>query len=454
MYKSFQVVSAAALLIVGGLTPATALDATSPFPVSNDNIPTGHTGSVFVPSFAFPATNPETGPYPWERKSFRTDPKAYLAAVLGYVFEGMDTTTWRVDLNPSRKWYHVPWMHLGSKGREFMHGLTRERSSPKGELGSGQKRCVQNWAVGFYNPAGGVTLGEIWGDGTQPPVPAKARFPVGTVVAKLLFTHATETEVPMLAGAPRWQANVHDPAKLDTRGCPEEIDRVAAEVRLLQLDVAVRDKDANSTTGWVFGTFVYNGALSGSDPWAKLEPVGLMWGNDPDLSDADVLSGKKPEQGIVLSNLGFGREFGRGGRMNGPVDNSRSACLSCHMTAQYPTLFSEMAPPAALTDWNLVKCWFRNLKPEETFGHAPVQGQPCGGTVAGLVSTDYSLQLAIALRNYRSQHPIPTIAFETAPAATDLARGETSKSSNQTFDVRFPFEIDGVQSFPIDRSGE
>jgi hypothetical protein len=26
--------------------------------------------------------------------------------------------------NPTRKWYHAPWLHPGPSGREFTHGLT------------------------------------------------------------------------------------------------------------------------------------------------------------------------------------------------------------------------------------------------------------------------------------------------------------------------------------------
>ena len=41
-------------------------------------------------------------------------------------------------------------------------------------------------------------------------------------------------------------------------------------------------------------SFIYDGRKPGDDPWAKLEPLGLMWGNDPFLSDADAATGAKP----------------------------------------------------------------------------------------------------------------------------------------------------------------
>ena len=52
-------------------------------------------------------------------------------------------------------------------------------------------------------------------------------------------------------------------------------------VRLIQVDIMVRDDRAKATGGWVFGTFIYNGALGRSEPLAQPCSLGLMWGNDP-----------------------------------------------------------------------------------------------------------------------------------------------------------------------------
>ena len=86
--------------------------------------------------------------------------------------------------------------------------------------------------------------------------------------------------------------------------------------------------------------------------------------------------------------------------MNGPVDNPNSACLSCHMTAQNLTSAS-MAPPSNsvwdAADNRNVKCWFRNLGPTVPFGD--VSGSNCGSFAPGRVSLDYSLQLAVGVRN-------------------------------------------------------
>lgn len=150
-------------------------------------------------------------------------------------------------------------------------------------------------------------------------------FPIGTTSFKLLFTTATSAELPYLAGAAEWQADI-GPAS----------DRVR-KLRLYQVDVAVRDP-RSLQTGWVFGTFVYQGSQLGDDPWKKLVPVGLSWGNDRFVSPGGQL-----RQNVLNADLNgkiYGwpgrRELGWGGRLNGPADNQVSSCLSCHGSAQYP----------------------------------------------------------------------------------------------------------------------
>lgn len=408
-----------------------------------EQAPSDWGGKVFNPSYAFPTTAPAAGPRPWETVDFKTDAAAYMDAILVYLLEGQDRSTWDVAANPVRKWYHGPWMGPGGNGREFINGLTRERSSRPGELGPSHIFCRHNWAVGFYNDTGGFTLGRIWApviNETGKPDLSVLPFPVGTVVAKLLYTEADVTEVPLLAGAPEVQGNINERIDPTDPDCPANTEpRAPATLRLLQLDVAVRDARA-AETGWVFGTFVYDGRLSGADPWAKLKPVGVVWGNDPALSDSEVTQGKMPIESLVLSDFGFGRAFGRGGRMNGPVDNPISACLSCHMTAQWPNP-APVTPPSGAA-WDRVGCWFRNLGPTTPFGTPPSSSVPCGTIPSPTpTSLDFSLQLAVGLRNYERE-PQP---FATTFSVDEL---KTARKSDKV-----TFQVDGVDSVPIDREG-
>jgi len=57
-----------------------------------------------------------------------------------------------------------------------------------------------------------------------------------------------------LKGSPQWQAyvytNPNDPAPMATSP------RAVLSLRLLQIDIAVKDDRLSDTTGWVFGTWL------------------------------------------------------------------------------------------------------------------------------------------------------------------------------------------------------
>ena len=338
--------------------------------------PTGWTGPVFQMSQAYPAAPVTTEPKPWKSFDFKTQPAQYAKAVLDYCLEGNTGIDFRVQDNTVRKWYHAPWMH---QSREFLRGMTKERSSRPKELHPSQTTQWDNWGIGFYNPVGGHILGRVWRDHDVPD-PAAARFPDGSVAFKLLFTEATVAEVPFLTGTVEWDADV-DRAR-NTAPRPK--------LRLLQIDIAVRDTRANATTGWIFGTFIYNGNAPGATPWARMVPVGIQWGNDPTkigtatpLAETwinpDVLSGPVP----LMQHLGFEK------RLNGPVDNPRSSCLSCHSTAGTPTSMTRgriaQFPPANPTPAQL-RLYFRNIKSGRNFA-------------SGFIPLDYSLQLQMGIFN-------------------------------------------------------
>lgn len=109
------------------------------------------------------------------------------------------------------------------------------------ELDPYQGKRWNNYAVGFYNAPGGVTIGRVWADHGQPD-PAVGLMPERTVAAKLLFATAPFEGVPYLAGAPTWNAYVYadpnDPKPIATSP------RAVLPVRLLQIDIGSR------TPGW------------------------------------------------------------------------------------------------------------------------------------------------------------------------------------------------------------
>ena len=327
----------------------------------------------------------------------------YLEALKTYVLEDLvphDFVPQNGNLS-KRHWYHVPMMTAGFNPREPRHGLTAERALRATEQ-SWLNSNVGAYGIGMYNSLGGYTIGQVFKD-PEPSNsdPSKAQFIDGALVFKILFAEyvpASITGPNPLANAPEWQ--IQDPTSPNNATFP---------VRLLQMDIAVKDP-RSAVTGWVFATYVYDESLPAATPqqrWYNLTPVGLQWGNDPDVTgpgDPDLdESWINPGVPAPLND-----HVGLHGRLNGPVDNPSSACMSCHSTAQ------AYAPGASFGAYKAVALvpnpacsaaqkaqWFRNLPGSEPFGRTtgpnfcdltnpPLASPP-------MYSLDYSLQLQLGL---------------------------------------------------------
>jgi hypothetical protein len=375
------------LVAIAASAPLAAFAA---FPDAHDAPPAGWTGAVFKLSQNYPRTLPGISKPPWLQFDFTQPAQApsYMNAVLNYCMQGNTANNFAdVSKNAVRKWYHAPWLHAGSAGREFIHGMTRERPSRVGELGPLQTSQHDNWAVGFYNSRGGYTLGRVWRD-EQNPDPGRATFPLHTVSCKLIFTTTPLQEAPYLDGSLEWEGDINRASGNGPR----------PKLRLLQLDIAVRDARANATTGWVFGTFQYEkDASSSPDWWRHLVPVGLMWGNDAPR----VLINQPPQEQWINTSRGQQLHLGLGGLLNGPIDNPRASCVACHGLAQMnlvddpdPALAripGENASPAT------IQRYLRNIGPAEAYS-------------PDYTSLDYSLQLQVGITNFREAQQQGAIA--------------------------------------------
>lgn len=358
--------------------------------------------------------------FAWESIDYAAEPEKYLRAVLAYCLDGNKEVDFRGQDNPKRKWYHAPWMHddgdtnKAGAGREYHHGLTRERRSRPFELHTLQASTGQNWAVGMVNDRGGYTLGQVWNTSEEYPDPTRATFPDHTVSFKLLFTDAPVAEVPYLKGGLEWTANIYKDA---TNYAPPRVDRT---IRLLQLDVAVKDPRVAARSGWIFGTFVYDGGAAGAEVWDRLAFVGLSWGDDdevcddfkrkgafvnPKLKETRLNAALVEKEGHEYGAKAYMRHFGLGGRLNGPVDNPVSSCISCHGRAgtyakslplndksglPMETGFLSTTDPTGYPVAEFGR-FFRTIRPnshlEQDAGHL-------------YVATDFSLQIPAGIRNF------------------------------------------------------
>ena len=278
-----------------------------------------------------------------------------------------------------------------------MMGLTKERGPKKRDLSLTSERGSQVWAVGFYNAVGSSKLGEVFSDPCNPTIPASLKFAEGTASMKFLFTDANlgqfANQVSYLDGGPQYSALI-DP--VGTGDAAPVTGRVERKVQLLQVDIAVRDSRATKT-GWIFGTFGWIGPIRGDGFFDNLVPVSLQWANDQ-----GNYSMKMEESWInpVIESKMIGwperPALGFNGRANGPADNIRSSCLSCHSAARIPRsskglLGFSFQIPGDLSDASKVKShvdtWFNNLQPGEMFDPT---------NPAGVAALDYSLQIEAA----------------------------------------------------------
>ncbi len=421
------------------------------------NRPPSHwRGPVFQLSDAYAGAVPEKN-YPWLRfnpfdPKLNADEKTeqaklYILAVMRYIQEGNINsgkveTDWALCRNKIRKWYHMPYQTYDPlSGREFVHGLTREAPVVMGLNGGKHQLKTTMWAVGFYNPAAARSISTVWTGAAAPVMPtAGFHFDDGSVIGKLLFTTATPNQFPFLANMPVWRANISAPEfckcipssgtactyKEETEQCP----RVVGDVYLLQFDIAVSDK--RSPIGWVYGTFVADGQRKGheSNPWNRISPLGLMWGNDaPPIGEGAAAFPADPRRngfhdGVIfwdtVDMLNLNTDAGHLGcnsRLNGPADNAQSSCLSCHQTASVPD--SKNDTPAILyqfskfridrngqceskpdkLDLDIDQVYFKTFNCSTSFtGPAKIVPPPSYGTgPAEWISTDFSLQLSISL---------------------------------------------------------
>ncbi|MCX8534651.1 hypothetical protein [Chryseobacterium luquanense] len=385
-------------------------------------VPDGFSGKTFELSQDYPQTYDGSNvKYPWQEINFTDKNKYedYMNTVLKYCLEENVDNDFKVQKNTSRKWYHAPWMHNDDQyiintnkdslyvgaGREALRGLTQEITSKPGQLHDLQTHPSQTWAVSFYNEPGGYTFGKVWKEKT-PNIDA-SDFPEGTVCFKLIFTDAPVEEVPFLKGSLEWDAHIYDnTVKKNITG------KLIKKVRLIQVDIAVKDSRAKDTQ-WAFGTFIYNNAKKGEKWYEKLEPVGIGWDNDVDELDDinkfpnNFINNKlkenivnpsliKNEKSVNHPDQAYVTHLGIGGRMNGPVDNQRASCISCHsraaLNSNYDALdladFSNNAYNATM-----FKEFFQNVK-------GGVQTINYNGK--DYKTSDFSFQISMGIRNYQN----------------------------------------------------
>jgi len=112
-----------------------------------------------------------------------------------------------------------------------------------------------------------------------------------------------------------------------------------------------------------------------------------MWGAAPQLTSADTNG--KPQESIIFDVGSLYEHLGCHGRLSGPLDNPASACMSCHMTSQYPSV-SPIPNKAYACDATQNAQYWQDLQAGAIFQQ---QSEPT-------FSLDYSQELANAVQNF------------------------------------------------------
>ena len=340
------------------------------------NIPpkSEYEGPLYYLGQKWPKTLPVQTDKPWSKfESLNAENvKEYMLTMRNYVYKDLIPADFRMD---KVDWYTIPF-----QPREAIRGMYDGNNQPALSYGAEQKIEAVNFTTGFYNNVGGYTIGQVFGqcdrDTLDPYVTAESvMFNEGTIVIKLAMTSLPVEQAPVLAGAYEWQiyadTSTREPDSKISRTAPnpgQEYNPVVTNVRLMQMDIILKDSKLGGEPGWVFGTLAYDNSVTAEEAKAngwdgnenslafyKMVPVGAQNGNDPGITGEDV------ENGATLKETWLSPDIpdytlpllGWAGRLSGPIDGAQgninsvnfekdpyhkganSSCMSCHGAAMY-----------------------------------------------------------------------------------------------------------------------
>ncbi len=298
---------------------------------------------------------------PWMGMDISTPQGAYAfaVAVQKYAYEGMfhagdknPDMNLIAQKNKERDWCHMPWLNVGVKRREWVHGLTKERDlypSPTMPLFAKATRG-SDWGVAYFNSHACKTLGRVFGDESSAKIipdfsSQNVQFEDGAMTVKFLFTTAN---FPEIKDAFKWTANV-SPAG-------DDVTRTLRTVRHIQMDIAVRDSSLKGVSkdlqDWVMVTYYFDPSfdldadyqmmIGGKSPlrtvknlpaaFRKMRPAGIATGFEAPIKAPPEHAQHAEFVGPSIIFKGASTNS-PSGRLNGPADNPKSSCLGCHGTA-------------------------------------------------------------------------------------------------------------------------
>lgn len=356
-----------------------------------------------------------------------------LAKILQkYVYAGWfdsDTTVGKTDheshfrKNSIRTWCQTPWLNVTEKGREAIHGLTKEFPIRTTHVYTVPKDVEMTedavtWGVAFFNEPVCQQYHEFFKEKGSMIPQIKTQSPNfssgnGSVTFKLLFNTMPDWENRMKGQwtsedgslkAYNWIAHVSHGRQDDGKTAKDESIRQLMNVAHIQMDVGLRDSRILGTKSniknWIMTTYYFdpnykNELLNDMDiPEAlrHMRPVGLQYGLN--AGDTHIFDGAHNNHFPPKTKIPLGSELPpeldrTATRLNGPVDNINGSCLGCHAASGLRFNVGPMSkqppyPPMVFTSDEEYSEFMRKLRK-----NANITGD-----------FDFNMQLDKAMRNF------------------------------------------------------
>lgn len=373
---------------------------------------------------------------PWVGKNLdvknKTDAELLTKILQKYVLEGWfenDKSKGKINLeshfrkNDSRTWCNTPWLNVTEKGREAIHGLTKEfpiRTTSVYQVPEAIEKGEDavTWGIAFFNKP--VCDGYVKFFDQQDMIrqmrdnDPKFVGGDGAVSFKLLFNAMPEWRKHMAGQwtdknsgleAYNWWTHVSHARQDDNYNNGDESNRQIMNVAHVQMDISISDSRLKGTNpvlkNWLMTTYYfdptyYNEFLADMDiPEAlkHMRPVGLQFGLD--AGETHIFEGSHNNHRPGKANGGNGTELPyTQTRLNGPVDNIEGSCLGCHAASGMrfnPAPMAETKKPRPEQD--------RSQFPPMTFMTQQRYVDYIGGKGRS-GSFDFNMQLDKAMRNF------------------------------------------------------
>lgn len=291
-----------------------------------------------------------------------------------YIFEGWfdaDKTKGKTQYdshfrsNSYRTWCHTPWLNVTEKGREAIHGLTKEFPIRTTHVYNVPRDVEMTedavtWGISFFNKPVCDGYAEFFHEKNSmlPQITEmRPQFITqdGGLAFKLLFNTMPDWENQMRGQwtassgdlkAYNWWVHVSHARQDDGKTAKDESLRKLSNAALVQIDISLKDSRLKGTIpalkNWVMLTYYFdpnhkNEHLADMDipePLKYMRPVGLQFGLDQGQSH--IFNGARNNH--IISRVKLGEALppeldANNTRLNGPVDNINGSCLGCHAAA-------------------------------------------------------------------------------------------------------------------------